>query len=93
MEFLEMKLNDLIDSHTIQSYMYIKHKGEDGDKDHIHLRIIPNKVIDPMTISEILKEYDPKNPEKPIKPYVWADSKEEDWIFSPFSLFLYFIDK
>ena len=79
-EFLEMKLNELIDSHVIQSYMYIKHKGEEGDKDHIHLRIIPNKVIDPMTITEILKEYDPKNPEKPIKPYVWSDSKEEDWI-------------
>lgn len=73
----------MIDSHTIQSYMYIFHYGEEGDKDHIHLRIIPNKTLDVMDIIDYLKEYDPKHPDFPIKPYqdgVFDNSPEADWL-------------
>lgn len=77
-EFLKEKLNQWVNAHIIQCYQYIAHKGEDGDKDHIHLRIEPNKKLDPMELSEELKEY--KLGEKlPRGVRPWRPSKEEDW--------------
>lgn len=77
--FLKEKLDDLVNAHIIQSYMYIKHLGEDGDKDHIHLRIEPNKRIDQMDLTEKFKEYIQGN-DKPLGVRPWRPSKEEDWI-------------
>lgn len=76
--FLLEKLDSLVSSHIIQTYQYICHIGEDGDKNHIHLRIEPNKKLDVMDLTDLLKEYEPgKN--KPIKCLPWRPSKEEDW--------------
>lgn len=72
-----MKLNEMVESHIIQCYMFIWHKGEDGDHDHIHLRVEPNKRIDPMNLTDELREYIPG--EKPNKNRPWRFSKEEDW--------------
>ena len=77
--FLREKLEDWVKAHLIQAYMYICHKGEDGDKDHIHLRIEPNRKLDPMDLTEILKEYE-KGKDKPLMVRPWRPSKEEDWI-------------
>lgn len=77
-DFLLEKLNQWLKAHIIQSYMYIKHIGEDGDKDHIHLRIEPNKKLDPMDLTEQLKEY-PFGSDKPLGCRTWRSSKEEDW--------------
>ena len=77
--FLVEKLETWKKAHIIQSYMYIKHKGEDGDKDHIHFRIEPNKKLDPMDLQEELKEYVGINP-KPLGCRPFRPSKEEDWI-------------
>lgn len=76
--FLKEKLNSWLDSHIIQTYQYICHKGEDGDKDHIHLRLEPNKKIDVMDLTEKLKEYE-IGKEKPRGVRPWRPSKEEDW--------------
>lgn len=77
--FLKEKLDNWVKAHWIQAYMFIHHKGEDGDKDHIHLRIEPNKSLDPMNLTEELKEYEPGN-NKPLTVRPWRSSKEEDWI-------------
>lgn len=78
-KFLKEKLDSWIKAHIIQAYQYICHKGEDGDKDHIHLRLEPNKRLDPMTLAEELREYEigKKKPRgcRPFRP-----SKEEDWL-------------
>lgn len=76
--FLKEKLDIWLKAHIIQTYMYICHKGEDGDKDHIHLRIEPNKKLDPMDLKESLKEY-PLGKDKPLVCRPWRPSKEEDW--------------
>ena len=76
-EYLRNKLDLWVRSHWIQSYQYIKHKGEDGDKDHIHLRIEPNKTIDLMDLTSELYETDPTN-DKPLGVLPWRPSKEED---------------
>lgn len=77
--FLKEKLEAWVKAHIIQSYMYIKHKGEDGDKDHIHLRVEPNKKLDPMELTEALKEY-VSGSDKPLGCRPWRPSKEEDWV-------------
>lgn len=77
-EFLKLKLDELFELHIIQAYQYICHKGEDGDKDHIHLRIEPNKRIDPMDLTAELTEY-VKGEDKPRLCRTWRPSKEEDW--------------
>ena len=76
--FLKEQLEKWIDAHIIQSYQYICHKGEDGDKDHIHLRVEPNKKIDPMNLTEQLREFE-KGKDKPLGVRPWRPSKEEDW--------------
>lgn len=76
--FLREHLDAWIDAHIIQAYQYICHKGEDGDKDHIHLRVEPNKKLDPMNLSDLLREYTKDNP-KPLGVRPWRPSKEEDW--------------
>lgn len=76
--FLKEHLDDWVKSHLIQAYMYICHVGEDGDKDHIHLRIEPNKALDVMNLTDALKEY-VQGEEKPRGVRPWRPSKEEDW--------------
>lgn len=76
--FLKEKLDSLYENHTIQAYQYIMHKGEDGDKDHIHLRIEPNKKLDPMDLLELFTEYVRDN-DKPLRCRPFRKSKEEDW--------------
>lgn len=77
--FLKEKLDAWLAAHIIQNYMYIKHKGEDGDKDHIHLRVEPNKKLDPMDLQEELNEFVLGN-KKPLGCRPFRPSFEEDWI-------------
>lgn len=77
--FLKEKLETWLKAHIIQAYMYICHKGEDGDKDHIHLRVEPNKKLDPMDLQDELKEYQ-IGKEKPLGCRPFRPSVEEDWI-------------
>lgn len=77
-EFLREKLNIWLTGHIIQAYQYICHKGEDGDKDHIHLRVEPNKKLDPMDLQEQLREFQ-LGSEKPLCCRPFRPSKEEDW--------------
>lgn len=77
--FLKEKLENWMNAHIIQAFQYICHKGEDGDKDHIHLRVEPNKKIDPMDLIEQLKEYR-IGEDKPLGCRPFRPSKEEDWI-------------
>lgn len=76
--FLKSVLEMLLKQHIIQNYCYIFHKGEDGDKDHFHVRIEPNKRIDPMDIKDLFLEFDPDNI-KPLGIRPFRYSVEEDW--------------
>lgn len=78
-KFLCETLNRLFNAHIIQSWQFIKHKGEEGDKDHIHLRVVPNKSLDPMSLRDEFKEYVSSSP-KPLWILDWRNAKEEDWL-------------
>lgn len=77
--FLKEKLDLWVKQHIIQTYQYICHKGEDGDKDHIHVRIEPNKKLDVMDLQEQLREFQ-FGKDKPLGCRPFRPSKEEDWI-------------
>lgn len=80
-EFLAEKLQLLYTEHIIQSYQYIFHIGEDGDKDHFHVRIVPNKRLDMMEIAGFFKEPDKYDPDgKCLGTLDFGFSKQDDWL-------------
>ena len=78
-EFLQRKLNQLFKAHIIEDYRYICHLGEDGDKNHIHLLIYPNKRLDTVELREEFTEIDPNN-EKPLGCQPFRQSKTDHWL-------------
>ena len=80
-EFLIDKLNKMIEKHTISDYMFIYHfKEEDESKNHFHLWIRPNCLIDTMDLQNELMEYDINHPSKPLKCIDFRVSSVDDWI-------------
>lgn len=80
-EFLAEKLQLLYSEHMIQSYQYIFHLGEDGDQNHFHVRIVPNKRLDMMEIASFFKEPDLVKPDMPpLGTLDWGFSKQDDWL-------------
>lgn len=80
-EFLKMKLDELMKEHKISDYVFIKHyKEEDEKKDHIHLWIKPNTLLDTMSLQEHFVELDQSNLLKPLKCIDFRTSKIDDFI-------------
>lgn len=80
-EFLVHQLEELIKNHKISDYVFINHFAEvDEKKNHIHLWIKPNKLLDTMDVQKYLTELDPKNPTKPLKCIDFHISKVDDFI-------------
>lgn len=77
--FLLEKLETWLKAHIIQAYQVIYHRGEEGDKDHFHVRLELNKRVDQMNLTDGLKEYVSNN-SKPLGCRPWRPSKEDDWI-------------
>lgn len=77
--FLKSILDDLVEKHVIQFYMYIFHYGEEGDKDHFHVFFQPNKRIDVMDYADCFIE-PVAGEKKPRKCRPFRPSSEEDWI-------------
>lgn len=79
--FLCSTLSEMIKNHVISNYVMIFHKKEkDEKKDHIHLLIFPNKLLDTMDIQESLVELNPLEPTKPFKCIDFRTSVIDDWI-------------
>ena len=80
-EYLQMKLDELVKAKKICDYMYIKHeKEEDDKKEHIHLWVKPNTLIDTMDLQNHFLEIDPMNPMKPKGCIDFKSSSVDDWI-------------
>lgn len=80
--FLKLKLEELVSNHKLADYKYIRHYAEEDEaKDHFHVLLIPNCVIDPMDIQDFLKEFDPNNPKKPLGCiYFNRTSDVDEWL-------------
>lgn len=80
-EFLYDNLCQLMNEHKISNFMFIQHYAEEDEKkDHIHLFIQPNTLIDTMDLQDILKEPDPDKPDKLLKCLDFRVSKIDDWL-------------
>lgn len=80
-DFLVLKLDELARNQKICDYMFINHFAEEDErKNHIHLWIKPNTLIDTMDIQKFLTELDPGNPLKPLKCIDFRQSQVDDWI-------------
>lgn len=77
--FLQRLLDRLLSSNIIVDYRYIYHYGEDGDKDHYHVWIEPNKRIDTGALMDEFKEADPTN-DKPLGCLPFRTSKSDHWL-------------
>lgn len=80
--FLRSKLEELVRNHMISDYLFIYHHAEaDEKKDHIHLWIKPNTLLDSMDIQAFMSEYDPSRPDKPLGCIDFRLTKDvDDWI-------------
>lgn len=80
-EFLVAKLEELVKNHKISDWMFINHFAEaDEKKDHIHLWIKPNTLLDTMDLQKHFLELDLKNPTKPLKCIDFRLSQVDDFI-------------
>ena len=80
-DFLERRLKELIEKHIISNYMFIKHYAEkDETKNHIHLYMQPNKLLDTMDLQDYFIELDFNNPGKLLKCIDFRISSIDDWI-------------
>ena len=79
-DFLQRKLDELIRRGFIDFYAFVEHlPEEDEEKKHKHLYLFPSKLIDTNQIRDELKEFDPKNPTKPLGCLPFQSSKFADW--------------
>lgn len=79
--FLKGKLEELTRNHWIADWMYIPHRAEkDEAKDHIHVYVEPNKMMDTMALADQFRELDPFKPDKPLGVMRWQSSKVDDWL-------------
>lgn len=80
-EYLTSRLDELVRKHTISDWIFICHYAEEDEKkDHIHLWIKPNTLIDSMELQKYFLEYNPQNPTKPYKCIDFRQSQIDDWI-------------
>lgn len=79
-QFLKRKLDAMLQAHIITDYRYIKHEGEGGDKDHIHMMMFPNKRIDTAELRDEFNEVTAEADAKPLGCLPFRTSKADHWL-------------
>lgn len=93
-EFLKARLEELHKNHTIDDYIYIHHDAEEDEKkDHFHVWVSPNKLLDTMVLQDYFNELDPKHPDKPLKCMPFRASVQDDFILYGMHLQSYLLSK
>ena len=92
--FLRAKLDELVRNHKISDYIYIYHYAEqDERKNHFHVWVKPNTLLDTMDLQQFFCELDPSNPKKPLKCIDFVTSKVDDFILYTHHLDVYLASK
>lgn len=79
-KWLRKVLERLIKAGIIEYAYYIWHQGEDGDKDHFHVWLMPTKVLQTADLKALFNEPDPKNPSNPLGVLPFRKSEVKNWI-------------
>lgn len=77
--FIKRKLEALFNAGIIEDYRYIFHYGEDGDKDHFHMYIVPNRRLDTVKLRLEFNEIQTED-DKPLGCMPFRSSKNGHWI-------------
>lgn len=78
--YLALKLEELRKAKKIEWWAFIVHSAEsDEAKDHIHLYLVPAKMLQTEDLREFLQEYDASHPDKPLGCLPFQGSKFSDW--------------
>ena len=80
--YLRVKLEELRKNKRISEWYYIRHEPEDdeaGNKKHIHLYVVPSKMLQTDDLIAEFYEYDLTHPDKPLTCPHWRVSKFPDW--------------
>lgn len=81
-DFLQIKLDELIQKRVIDFWAYIEHLPEEDEKKaHKHIYLVPNGKIDTDQVKDFLQELDPLNIDKPLGCIWFQPSKFDDWFF------------
>lgn len=79
-DFLQLKLEELRRAGRLSEWYFIKHTAEEDEtKDHIHLFVVPSKMLQ---TDDLIKEFSQPDPTKPGKVLTcprWVSSKFGDW--------------
>lgn len=89
-KFLKSVLDDYIRDGKIEYYAFVQHKAETvlnpitGEletetKDHIHVHIIPNRILDTAKLTRATYETDYSHPDKPLATILFKRSTTSDW--------------
>lgn len=79
-EFLLRTLTELFDAGKIDDFRAIRHYGEDGDKDHWHLFMVPSRRLDTTKLRQEFQEVDLTSPGKPLGVLPFRRSSPDDWL-------------
>lgn len=78
--FLRDTLARMMDNREIAFWCFVPHKGEGGDKDHVHLYVEPSRLrTQDEWKHEYFAEFDPSNPTRPLSVTTWRHSNWVDW--------------
>ena len=79
-KFLYSKLIDLVNRGNLSWFAFVKHFAEEDEKkDHLHVFFIPDGQIDTKPLGDLLREFDPEHPDKPLGVLPFQSSKFPDW--------------
>lgn len=80
-EYLIHQLDELVKKHKVSDYIFINHFAEEDEKkNHIHLWLKPNTLLDTMELQKHFMELNPKDPTKPFKCIDFRPSQVDDFI-------------
>lgn len=79
-DFLYAKLIDQVNRGNLSWFAFVKHYAEEDEKkDHLHVFFIPDGQIDTKSLGDLLREFDPTHPDKPLSVLPFQSSKFPDW--------------
>ena len=79
-EYLKLKLDELSKAGRLSEWYFIHHKAEaDEKKDHIHLYVVPSKMLQTDDLKKEFLQPDPAKPGLFVTCPRWVSSKFQDW--------------
>lgn len=81
-EHLRRVLDGLVKAGVLSDWLYIKHMAEaEEKKEHFHVWMAPNRIVEKNSIRDAFKEIDVTNPTaKPLGCIAVDNSKIDDWV-------------